>query len=251
MSTLKSILFITALGLSNAASAQVAQTPPTSAPAPAPVPARATLPTGYLTPETWPDAARILPLPPTTGSAREAVDQGVFRSTRALEGTPRWAMAQADVPTMPDAMLKGFSCAVGVELSAQNAPKLNMLLSRTAIDMGRQVSAVKDVFKRKRPAGERGLRLRPHAKMHKSSALARLQMQAGAVGVCVQKTSEAEAMVAAARSNLAYSEIRAPFAGTILRLPRAIVVPERAQDRKLASGVLRADGTAVPLVLPL
>lgn len=151
MSTLKSILFITALGLSNAASAQVAQTPPTSAPAPAPVPARSTLPTGYLTPETWPDAARILPLPPTTGSAREAVDQGVFRSTRALEGTPRWAMAQADVPTMPDAMLKGFSCAVGVELSAQNAPKLNMLLSRTAIDMGRQVSAVKDVFKRKRP----------------------------------------------------------------------------------------------------
>jgi D-serine deaminase-like pyridoxal phosphate-dependent protein len=37
---------------------------------------------------------------------------------------------------------------------------------------------------------------RPHAKMHKSSALARFQMQAGAVGVCVQKTAEAEAMVA-------------------------------------------------------
>ena len=40
------------------------------------------------------------------------------------------------------------------------------------------------------------IRWRPHAKMHKSSALAKLQMQAGAVGVCVQKTSEAEAMVA-------------------------------------------------------
>ena len=40
------------------------------------------------------------------------------------------------------------------------------------------------------------LRWRPHAKMHKSSAIAKLQMQAGAVGVCVQKTSEAEAMVA-------------------------------------------------------
>jgi acid phosphatase (class A) len=60
-------------------------------------------------------------------------------------------MAQADVPTMPDAMLKGFSCAVGMDLSTQTAPKLNTLLSRTAIDMGRQVSAVKDVFKRKRP----------------------------------------------------------------------------------------------------
>jgi 3-hydroxy-D-aspartate aldolase len=42
-----------------------------------------------------------------------------------------------------------------------------------------------------------GMRLRPHAKMHKSAALAALQMQAGAVGVCVQKTSEAEALSAA------------------------------------------------------
>lgn len=143
MSSLKSILIITALGVANAASAQAVQ--------PTPTPARPALPIGYLTPETWPDAAKILPLPPTTGSAREAVDQGVFRDSRALEGTPRWAMAQADVPTMPDALLKGFSCAVGVDLSAQIAPKLTMLLNRTAIDMGRQVSAVKDVFKRKRP----------------------------------------------------------------------------------------------------
>ncbi len=145
MSSLKFVLIITAMGLSGSANAQAVQ------PSPAPAVARSAFPTGYLTPQTWPDAAKILPLPPTTGSAREAVDQSLFRATRALEGTPRWAMAQADVPTMPDAMLKGFSCAVGLELSAQSAPKLNTLLSRTAIDAGRQVSAVKDVFKRKRP----------------------------------------------------------------------------------------------------
>ena len=40
------------------------------------------------------------------------------------------------------------------------------------------------------------IRWRPHAKMHKCSAIARLQVQAGAVGVCVQKTAEAEAMAA-------------------------------------------------------
>jgi D-serine deaminase-like pyridoxal phosphate-dependent protein len=45
-------------------------------------------------------------------------------------------------------------------------------------------------------ASKHDVRWRPHAKMHKSAALARLQMQAGAVGVCVQKTAEAEAMVA-------------------------------------------------------
>ena len=45
-------------------------------------------------------------------------------------------------------------------------------------------------------AGQHQVRLRPHAKMHKSAELAKLQMAAGAVGVCVQKTSEAEALVA-------------------------------------------------------
>ena len=36
--------------------------------------------------------------------------------------------------------------------------------------------------------------LRPHAKLHKSAQMAKLQMSAGAVGVCVQKLSEAEAL---------------------------------------------------------
>jgi len=45
-------------------------------------------------------------------------------------------------------------------------------------------------------AKARNVRLRPHAKTHKSAVLARLQMEAGAVGVCVQKVSEAEALAA-------------------------------------------------------
>ena len=43
---------------------------------------------------------------------------------------------------------------------------------------------------------ERGLRLRPHAKTHKSAQIAKLQIAAGAVGVCVQKVSEAEVLAA-------------------------------------------------------
>ena len=46
-------------------------------------------------------------------------------------------------------------------------------------------------------ARERGIKLRPHAKMHKCAELARLQVAAGAVGVCVQKTAEATALAAA------------------------------------------------------
>lgn len=40
-----------------------------------------------------------------------------------------------------------------------------------------------------------GIRLRPHAKTHKCSVIARRQMARGAVGVCCQKVSEAEALV--------------------------------------------------------
>ena len=45
-------------------------------------------------------------------------------------------------------------------------------------------------------AHRHGLRWRPHAKMHKCSEIAQLQLRAGGVGVCVQKTAEAEVMAA-------------------------------------------------------
>ena len=41
----------------------------------------------------------------------------------------------------------------------------------------------------------RGVRVRAHAKTHKCPEIARLQVAAGAVGVCCKKVSEAEAMV--------------------------------------------------------
>src|SRR5260221_14191235 len=44
-------------------------------------------------------------------------------------------------------------------------------------------------------AKQMGVRLRPHAKTHKSPIVAPRQMALGAVGVCCQKVSEAEAMV--------------------------------------------------------
>jgi 3-hydroxy-D-aspartate aldolase len=51
-------------------------------------------------------------------------------------------------------------------------------------------------------AAQHKVRLRPHAKMHKSVELALLQMHAGAVGVCVQKSSEAAALVAGGVRNV-------------------------------------------------
>src|SRR4029078_6948969 len=44
-------------------------------------------------------------------------------------------------------------------------------------------------------AAASGIRLPPHAKTNKSSNIARLQMEHGAVGVCCQKVSEVEALI--------------------------------------------------------
>jgi D-threonine aldolase len=46
-----------------------------------------------------------------------------------------------------------------------------------------------------RYADAHGMKLRPHAKMHKSALLAQRQIAAGAVGVCVQKVSEATRLI--------------------------------------------------------
>ncbi len=55
--------------------------------------------------------------------------------------------------------------------------------------MLRNIRAVQDLAKKA------GVNLRPHAKTHKSAEIAKLQIDHGAVGICVQKLSEAEAMI--------------------------------------------------------
>lgn len=67
----------------------------------------------------------------------------------------------------------------------------------------------------------RGLKLRPHAKTHKSAELALLQMAQGAVGVCVQKVDEALALAQGGVSNIYISnEVLAPL--KLARLAAAI-----------------------------
>jgi 3-hydroxy-D-aspartate aldolase len=53
--------------------------------------------------------------------------------------------------------------------------------------------------------GQASVRLRPHAKTHKSPEVARRQLALGAVGVCCQKVAEAEVMVAGGISDVLVS----------------------------------------------
>jgi D-serine deaminase-like pyridoxal phosphate-dependent protein len=90
---------------------------------------------------------------------------------------------------------------VGQPVSAIDTPSLVLDLDAMQRNLSRMAE-----FARKHD-----IRWRPHAKMHKSSALAKLQMQAGAVGVCVQKVAEAEVMVHGGVPNVYISnEVVAP-----------------------------------------
>ena len=84
------------------------------------------------------------------------------------------------------------------------------------------------------------IRWRAHAKMHKSSAIARLQLLAGASGVCVQKTAEAEAMVAGGVFNV-YISNQVVSTSKLARVA-ALAQHAAAEKGQLAIAVDSAEG---------
>jgi D-serine deaminase-like pyridoxal phosphate-dependent protein len=72
-------------------------------------------------------------------------------------------------------------------------------------------------------AASAGLRLRPHAKTHKSPVIAQWQIDRGAVGVCCAKVGEAEVFVAAGIEN-----IRLPYPVNPANAARVMALMDRA-----------------------
>jgi D-serine deaminase-like pyridoxal phosphate-dependent protein len=72
-------------------------------------------------------------------------------------------------------------------------------------------------------ASSAGLRLRPHAKTHKSPIVATWQIERGAVGVCCAKVGEAEVFAAAGIGN-----IRLPYPVNPSNAPRVLALMESA-----------------------
>jgi D-serine deaminase-like pyridoxal phosphate-dependent protein len=71
-------------------------------------------------------------------------------------------------------------------------------------------------------ANARGLRLRPHAKTHKSTAIGALQIERGAVGICCAKLGEAEVFAAAG-----FVDIRLPYPLNPVNADRVFALAER------------------------
>jgi 3-hydroxy-D-aspartate aldolase len=83
------------------------------------------------------------------------------------------------MPTLPPA-------DIGAPVSEIDTPALIVDLDALTRNLEKMAALAKRL----------GVRLRPHAKTHKSSVIAARQIALGAVGVCCQKVSEAEALVA-------------------------------------------------------
>jgi D-serine deaminase-like pyridoxal phosphate-dependent protein len=86
-------------------------------------------------------------------------------------------------------------------------------------------------------AAEAGVRLRPHAKTHKTAEIAALQRAAGARGICLAKVGEAEAFAEAGFDDLfvAYPVVGADKARRLLAL---------AERARVAVGVDSVEGAA-------
>lgn len=103
---------------------------------------------GYLG-DAAPDTTAVIAPSPQPGSPQAEADRAIFKATRALEGTPRWALAIAD--SHEREIGKAMACAIGAEISMTGTPKLYKLLLKFAPDLTNAVDRPKAFYARKRP----------------------------------------------------------------------------------------------------
>jgi len=106
---------------------------------------------GYLTAAEMPDVGRIVAPAPPAGDPKEARDMAVYRATRSLEGSPRWALALSDNDLTTAGMIRVFSCSLGASLTPANSPRLSALLGKAEADWTSAFTNLKNLYKTKQP----------------------------------------------------------------------------------------------------
>ena len=66
-------------------------------------------------------------------------------------GSARWRMAADDAELGSAAMLRHFSCSLGIELTPQQAPRMVAMLQKATRDGAQAMLKGKDLYQRKRP----------------------------------------------------------------------------------------------------
>ncbi|HSC26778.1 MAG TPA: DSD1 family PLP-dependent enzyme [Vicinamibacterales bacterium] len=106
-----------------------------------------------------------------------------FLATAAAGGASIWVPRPVTGYSASDAR-RALENDVGLSKWDLDTPALCVDLEKLEQNIAKMQAAVK----------RNGIAARPHAKTHKCAAIARLQLAAGAVGICAAKLSEAEAL---------------------------------------------------------
>ena len=100
-----------------------------------------------------------------------------------------------------------------------------------------------------------GVRLRPHGKMHKCSALGRLQIARGAAGLCAQTVGEAEAFVAGGIHDVLISapaaEWGAPRIAALARQARISATADHPAQIQWLGTAAREAGVTIDLIVDI
>jgi D-serine deaminase-like pyridoxal phosphate-dependent protein len=95
---------------------------------------------------------------------------------------------------------------------------------RTPAVLVERARVLRNIERMQAAANARGIRLRPHAKTHKSPIIARWQIEHGAVGICCAKLGEAEVF-----ADAGIADIRLPYPLNPANADRLIALASRAQ----------------------
>ena len=106
---------------------------------------------GYLPRKDLPNSLQLLPAPPASGSAAAASDLAFHQQLQGQRSGLRWELAAQDAVLKFPAVASTFSCALGVSISQEATPHLNMLLRRSLADAGLSTYAAKDKYQAVRP----------------------------------------------------------------------------------------------------
>src|SRR5258707_3478034 len=94
-------------------------------------------------------------------------------------------------------------------------------------------------------ATDAGVRLRPHAKTHKSPVVAKWQLDAGAVGIACAKVGEAEVFAQAG-----VTDIRLPYPVNPVNPPRLLALMDRASISIIVDHPEAVRGWSDPMRIP-
>lgn len=106
---------------------------------------------GYLDSAELPARLALLGAPPTPDSAAFARDEEARRAALALRGTIREKLAAEDAELTFPAPATTFSCALGVNITEKDTPRLYTLMRRVLTDAGISTYSAKNAFNRTRP----------------------------------------------------------------------------------------------------